>query len=154
MPGVPLAIALSLAACGGTLATPTVHFQAKANAVCAEVNARLELAPPVGLSAESVLLHVRRTLPIIEGGLAALQQLTPPGGEEARYLRGLSALAHGIPLGKEALADLLTHHYAPLGGLAHRLNDLGSRSGSAFARIGLRQCDRTVAPTGNAPTTT
>lgn len=74
--------ALVAAGCGGGGRLTREGYAGKANAVCADFNAKVKAAGGPGTSLDSLADYADKVIPIFEDGLADLKKLKPPKGEQ------------------------------------------------------------------------
>jgi hypothetical protein len=137
--------------CGNSgSATPTPNFTAKANTICAQINAKIEQLPTSNGSVQSVVTDTNGIIALGETEISQLGQLTAPRAEQATFQKDLAALRNGLPYARAMVADLVRHNLHAAQAEALKLEPLSSETNRASEQLGIGQCAKSVTPAGKA----
>jgi hypothetical protein len=135
-----LLLAVAAAGCGDKALSKS-EYVAKADAICAKYDKRLE-ALPNPKSIKDIGALADKAIPIVDAGIGELKDLKPPDGVK-------SQVDHWLELNERELADFKSLRDAAKKGDASKTQSIATdissqekQADEAAQRIGLKECGR------------
>jgi hypothetical protein len=130
-------LAIAVASCGGSSATP--NFAGAANAICARADGQIEALVPSTNTPKAEARLLRKAFAIAQVEYDRLSRLTAPGLQEQTHL---------LALGREESAALNHGEVSAAYKLLDRSNRYAAANDLAMSALGLKACAANPQPRG------
>lgn len=135
---------LVLAACGSS----GPSFVARANAICAKANERIEALPAPGNTLADYLSAVRAEIPLVRHEISRLATIRPPTGKRGAFAQTIADGRADVALAGETLATLERGQRSELGSLLTESATLDANTLAEAGKLRIEACGRSGLPQG------
>jgi hypothetical protein len=139
-------LAIAVASCGGSSATP--KFAATAGAICAKADGQIEALEPAANTPKAQAGLLRKGFAIAQLEYDRLSRLTAPGKQEALFASALQEQMHLLALGREEIAALDRGEVSAAYKLLDTSNRYAGANDLAMSALGLKACAANPQPRG------
>jgi hypothetical protein len=139
-------LAIAVASCGGSSATP--NFAGAANAICARADGQIEALVPSTNTPKAEARLLRKAFAIAQVEYDRLSRLTAPGKQESLFVSGLQEQTHLLALGRGESAALNHGEVSAAYKLLDRSNRYAAANDLAMSALGLKACAANPQPRG------
>jgi hypothetical protein len=132
--------ALAVGGCGGGGRLSKDAYAAKANAICADYNAKVKAIGISGTSLDTLAKYIDRVIPLLEDGLGRLKKLKPPEDEQTLADQWLEIGDQQLDLIKKARDAARNGNRAKVDKLGAQFDATNKQSRALARRLGATTC--------------
>lgn len=139
-----------IAGCGGSGASSTPDFTARANAICADADRHIESIPTSGTSLSDLAGQAEEETPVLRGENESLAALTPPSGERSEFAAALKSTTQELAVINKLIVAVRAENSEQILTLGLRGEQLTAAVKAEMTGLGLSACALSVVPGGGS----